>query len=275
MTSNLYLLIPQSNLHAGAGSSNYGVIDNLVQRDAIDQFPNVHASSLKGALKEFFEESLEPKTDSKLIFGVEDAKGNCVFSEAHLLALPVRSNQKPYFMATSAYVLQKFLSISKEYGHTVDAGLEKDINDLKSLKPKNGESPVVINHSITNLRIEDFTEFTSTQLTFSKLNKIIGDKINIVLFSDDDFKYQCGDYALPVLARNHLDNGISKNLWYEQVVPRQACFYFFVDDYTDKNLFDESIKTNNKLVQVGGNATVGYGRCKITNLKQKLDESNK
>ena len=27
---------------------------------------------------------------------------------------------------------------------------------------------------------------------------------------------------LPVLARNKLDNGISKNLWYEQVVPHES-----------------------------------------------------
>ncbi len=275
MTTNLYLLIPQSNLHVGAGSSNYGVIDNLVQRDAIDQYPNIHASSLKGALREFYEEVLgwqiinangkkEPDARSKTVFGgADEGKGKCVFSEGHLLGLPVRSNKKPYFMATSPYVLKKFLILAKEYGYELDATLETEINALATLAPAN-ERPIVINGlNTTGLKIEDLTQFTNHSETLTKLTAILG--TDIVVFSDEDFSYQCGDYALPVLARNHLENGISQNLWYEQVVPRLARFYFTVDDYTTEGLFD-SILPSDKLVQVGGNATVGYGRCKITNL---------
>ena len=58
MSIQLFTLIPQSNLHAGAGSSNYGVIDNLVQRDVTDQYPCVYATSLKGAFREHYEEVL-------------------------------------------------------------------------------------------------------------------------------------------------------------------------------------------------------------------------
>ena len=32
--------------------------------------------------------------------------------------------------------------------------------------------------------------------------------------------------SLPVMARNHLENGISDNLWYEEVVPYKSIFCF-------------------------------------------------
>jgi CRISPR-associated protein Cmr4 len=74
------------------------------------------------------------------------------------------------------------------------------------------------------------------------------------------------DYQLPVVARNQLDNGKSSNLWYEQVLPRETRFYFVVlvpDDDT-KNFwktFEDNIKAYP--VQIGANASVGYGFCKI------------
>ncbi|RYU93041.1 type III-B CRISPR module RAMP protein Cmr4 [Emticicia agri] len=269
MTTNLYLLVPQSNLHVGAGSSNYGIIDNLVQRDAIDQYPNIHASSLKGALREFFEEALNLKTESNKIFGsADEGKGNCVFSEGHLLGLPVRSNKRPYFIATSPYVLKKFLSISEEFGYKLDEDLKKDFKALSSLPTKTEKPAVIASSVIPDLKIEDLTEFTYQNPPLSKIHTLLG--TDIVLFSDEDFTYQCGDYALPVLARNHLENGISQNLWYEQVVPKMTRFYFTVDDYTPDTLFDTTLTSNTKLVQIGGNATVGYGRCKITNLNQLI-----
>ena len=69
---------------------------------------------------------------------------------------------------------------------------------------------------------------------------------------------------LPVLARNQLDNGISNNLWYEEVVPHDSVFYFAVlsngEDTGDKVLesFDRAVK-DTRLFQFGGSATVGYG----------------
>ena len=43
-----------TNLHVGSGDLNYNIIDNEVERDAVTGYPIVHASGLKGALKEHF-----------------------------------------------------------------------------------------------------------------------------------------------------------------------------------------------------------------------------
>jgi len=259
MTTNLYLLTAKSNLHAGAGSSNYGVIDNLVQRDVTDEYPNIFSSSLKGAFREWFESS-KSKIEGELVFGSADkGKSNVSFSDAHLLALPVRSNEKPYFMATSPYLLKKFKAIvSNDYG--IDPKKISIINDIDLLLKNSQNLPKVIGKKIDNLKIEDYENVQSDVVNIPSLNGILGD--NIVVLSDEDMKAQCSDYSLPVIARNCLENGQSTNLWYEQIIPRQSCFYFVLESSAKGQSLISAI-TEQSLVQIGANATVGYGRCTI------------
>ena len=89
---------------------------------------------------------------------------------------------------------------------------------------------------------------------------------SFVKVEDKDFTDLCSDDNLPIIARNVLENGESKNLWYEQVVPAEAVFYTLIDDKQDGTLFDELAKSD-AIVQIGANATIGYGYCKFTNLK--------
>lgn len=260
MSVQLFTLIPQSNLHAGAGSSNYGVIDNLVQRDVSDQYPCVFASSLKGAFREHYEEVLKKNApETEAIFGGTEKKGGYIFSDAHLLALPVRSNQRAYFMATCPALLQKFLDVvTKDYGlsNPIITALTAEVELIKRVSAL----PKIIGQPIQNLKIEDFNNVGNDVVNIPKFKALLGN--DIVLLSNDDMQYQCSDYALPVLARNCLDNGQSTNLWYEQIIPRKTVFYFLAENMTSNHTFD----IGNKPVQVGGNATVGYGRCQISKL---------
>jgi len=84
----------------------------------------------------------------------------------------------------------------------------------------------------------------------------------------DQFKELATD--LPVIARNYLKNGISENLWHEQVVPRESYFIFMVlapDGHPDLAAFDKLI--DGQVIQVGGNATIGYGLCLFKKIKKK------
>ena len=90
-------------------------------------------------------------------------------------------------------------------------------------------------------------------------------KFTYTKVSDKDFIDLCSDDNLPIIARNVLDNGESKNLWYEQVIPAETVFYTLIDDRGDSALASK-IKEDNALVQIGANATIGYGYCKFTNL---------
>ena len=71
---------------------------------------------------------------------------------------------------------------------------------------------------------------------------------------------------LPVIPRNHLENGISKNLWYEEIIPRETRFYFItMVEKKCKNEQFEAYLTDN-IIQIGANATIGYGYSKISSL---------
>ena len=78
--------------------------------------------------------------------------------------------------------------------------------------------------------------------------------------SDDDFKELCDDEHLPVIARNCLDSK-NPNLWYEQVLPRFSVLYFPLIAAENFDVFKNAV--TNTLVQIGANATIGYGFCKI------------
>ena len=84
----------------------------------------------------------------------------------------------------------------------------------------------------------------------------------IRVISEEEFR----TIALPVLARNKLENGKSVNLWYEEVVPHKSLFSFVVlAEDADKALLDAFVeKVNGKIIQFGGNASIGYGLCKVT-----------
>jgi CRISPR-associated protein Cmr4 len=62
-----------------------------------------------------------------------------------------------------------------------------------------------------------------------------------------------------------LDNGESQNLWYEEFVPRESVFGIIILSPDKDGMFDTfKEKLHNKVVQLGGNATVGYGLCLFT-----------
>lgn len=76
------------------------------------------------------------------------------------------------------------------------------------------------------------------------------------------FETLCSDDNLPIIARNCLENGESVNLWYEQVLPSQSVLATIIQ--TVKK--DDLDMLNGEIVQIGANATIGYGYCKFIKL---------
>jgi len=290
MSAQLYIITAKTNLHAGSGSTNAGVIDNLVQRDPSDNLPCTYASSLKGAFREFFEdgprkaftkiladeifgaglnkdEPIENETDqqkAERIKKKKNSKGTHIFHQASLLSIPVRSNNKPFYNATSPDVLQKFLD---EYKLFTDEDYP-DKSAINKLIEKGAakDKPIVYHAAVEHLRIEDYDISVFEREPSASVKKLLGD--NIIVMNEEDFKYQCGDLSLPVIARNNLENGESKNLWYEQIVQREARFWFYTVHFQSSDNFDNNV--NERSVQIGANASIGYGICKINNYNSQL-----
>lgn len=271
-TNNIYIITAQTNMHVGSGDLNFGVIDNLIQRDTIYDLPNINSSSLKGALRAFFKQNSDSAFVKKA-FGSEAKdssndmqQGGYRFFEANLLSVPVRSDKTPFFIATCPMIIKDLLNRCQLFG--CDIQHKAALVSLASLEVQKS-NPVVFKSELDKAIIEDlsFRATFKTDINIDTLKDIFGAN-PLVLLHDDDFRSLCSNENLPVVSRNNIENGESKNLWYEQVLPRYSQLYFAVMKNDNGQQFHDKLK--NKLVQIGANATIGYGYTsikRITNFK--------
>lgn len=285
--STLYKITTLSNLHVGNGEANFSVLDKQVQRDVISNYPQINASSLKGALREYMtfvkfkneegKDSFRPLVAT--IFGSEPTHGDdkahqgyMNFHDAKLLSLPVRTNKKPFMRATSKEVLKAYQAYCDDFGIACDL----DIDALE------------IGHTIEKAVVAEEWEYNRSN-NLAGLKELIGE--DVILMQDEHFRELAKE--LPFVARNYLENGKSENLWYEEIVPRESQFYFTVEQPSDNTLaykltqegltrdalkqlkkdrtvpkyfkdFNDALSVSELFI--GANTTVGYGKCKIVQL---------
>jgi len=271
MKTLFYKIEALTNLHAGSGDANYGVVDNLIQRDVVTELPVIHGSSFKGAIKEHFEGVWENESDKNekinYIFGDNDNSGNYRFLPALLLAIPLRSNKKPYYIATSPATIKELLRMTEDLGFSLD----KEIKDtLEKLSKESITGNPKIFAITTGLAIENFESFDNLKIELnSKTKEFLGVMDdNLILLNESDFKTITNNSNLPVIARNQLVNGESKNLWYEQVVPRKSIFWTAIVIPDSKKYLTDFEKGLKEYVHIGANASVGYGFTKISRVKK-------
>lgn len=262
-----YFIQAVTNMHVGSGDANYGVVDKLVQRDPVTGHPTIHPSSLKGALREHYE-SCWGKGDRRIetIFGKE-AKGSnesetgaYKFLGADLVALPVRCNFEQFVMGLNGELAKAVnakakLLTSKE----IFKGIDPD-NKLFYNAGQPGYS-VFAEDTELNAKV-DYTNPLNESVS-SGLSSLAS---KYATFSSEAFANISKN--LPVIARNSIEDGRSDNLWYEEVVPHQTVFITFI--YTTKDYVDEFEKIlSEDIIQIGGNASIGYGLCKFHKINFK------
>jgi CRISPR-associated protein Cmr4 len=103
----LYCLSP---VHMGAGTA-IGMIDNPIQRERHTDYPSMAGSGLKGAVRHHVLASGADRSLVDRIFGPEvqasDHAGAISFSDAQLVAFPVRSLRRAFVYATSPTALAR------------------------------------------------------------------------------------------------------------------------------------------------------------------------
>ncbi|WP_296883678.1 type III-B CRISPR module RAMP protein Cmr4 [Thomasclavelia sp.] len=269
MATKMYLMKLETNLHVGNGDINYNIVDNEVERDVLTNQPIIYSSGMKGAFREYFTNELkigdqsiidifgsDPKNSKndqdKKPGGLKFFNGNCI-----LLAMRNSAGTKPYSLVTTKTNLMhlvermKLFNIPSNYKDKCDFNKISDLNNY-SLSNNNG---LEVEGKAIQQRIQDST-FKNMLLDLG-----IDREHDIVIFSNKSME----DYNLPVVARNVLENKISKNLWYEEFVPYNSYFYTFVSGNDDLlELFDLQVK--NKIVQFGANQSIGYGLVKMISI---------
>lgn len=99
-----------SPVHMGAGSA-VGAIDNPIQREVHTGYPLIAGSGLKGAVRHHFHHLWDDKSLIARLFGPEtnasDHAGAIAFTDAQLVAFPVRSLHSSYVYASSPMALAR------------------------------------------------------------------------------------------------------------------------------------------------------------------------
>lgn len=105
-----------SPLHMGAGSAT-GAIDNPIQREVHTGHPLIAGSGIKGAIRHHFIASgILNEEDRAVIFGPDtkasDFAGAVSFTDAQIVAFPVRSLRETFVYATSPSSLARLKRIA-------------------------------------------------------------------------------------------------------------------------------------------------------------------
>ena len=230
MNTYVFKITAKTNLHVGNESGgDFTIIDKAIQRDPLTGLPCINSSSLKGAINEFC----------------------CNSPESCLRGDDKKAIRKQLFGSDK---LDKKGDSQKGEAIFFDAKLlflpQQDDNTLFHYVTSDN---VV---SMMNDRVKLFTP----SFNYSKPANYNGKSVKT---DNENFTALCSDDNLPIIARNVLDNGESKNLWYEQVLPAETVLYTIIQEEGNElaNALD------GKIVQIGANATIGYGYCKFELMK--------
>lgn len=258
-----------TNMHVGTGDSSFGIVDRHVQKDAITELPTIHASSLKGAIREHCVQKGMEQKEIDSIFGSNDSPGQFRFFDAHLLARPMRSLKKPYYYVLSPQTIDQWNetlgNINRQFGI--------------SQVPKTNEcwTNEILEDEIEGIPVQQKSEsyFKDIKLFLQKDIGINGKYCNVAVMDDTSYK----EVGLPVIARNKLENGESKNLWYEEIVPRESIFYTMIGYPQQLKESMEQLShslCHQDMVHIGSNATVGIGytEFKEISVSQAIGEKN-
>lgn len=271
-----------TGLHPGSGTA-LGVVDLPVQRERHTDWPLIPGSSLKGVVRA--ECAKDDQEDVLAVFGPEtgdasDHAGAVAFSDARILAFPVRSLTGVFAWVTCPAVLTR---LGRDLGlvggkFPVVSPVEKD----KAACAK--DSPLIASDGL--LMLEEF-EFErggdSEKIANWIASRAVEDegtknmlRSHLAILHDDDFTHFVRN-ATEVVARVGLDaekKTVRRGaLFYEEYLPAETLFYSLVICSRSRrpdsrlssadDILDWLRNKTPKTLQIGGGETVGKGFCAV------------
>ncbi|MBX3670655.1 MAG: type III-B CRISPR module RAMP protein Cmr4 [Rhodocyclaceae bacterium] len=305
----IYTLTPT---HFGSGQAN-GAVDLPIARDAATNFPILPATGIKGVMRDYagFVPALKSDENISTLFGsaIEPVAGDAgraptapggteagkspvikagklAFTEARLIAYPVRSLNRGFLHVSCPLILETLARDLRSLG----AGALLDLPPLDAAAAASAQvaDPALARDALVLedlvYRVDEVSQSTAVQTIASALAGLIPAtegatrerfKSGFVLIPDQDFNALM-DYVVPVQARIKLGENKTTddggNLWYEERLPSDCLFAGFVGERRGRNkqgaepglqaLLDA--RDFFAVLQIGGNETVGNGICRTT-----------
>lgn len=282
MSTHLLLLHALSPIHAGTGHSP-GAIDLPIARDKATGFPLLPGSSLKGAMRSDLTRR-EAAARVKSIFGPDtngaaEHAGGLWVGDANLVCLPVRSVVGTFAWVTSPFLVGRFLRDAKEAG-------------LKKLPAPPKGPPVAFAQTPKSTALKDdkrvYFEDLDFQLDTDDGVGALADWLAGHFFEEDFWRARFGErfclvhddvmayfstHGTDVVNRIRLDNDtktVAKGaLWSEESLPTESLLASLVVVAPNTKTANETdlqgalAHYHGRTLQLGGDATVGRGRCAL------------
>ena len=271
-----------TSLHPGSGTA-LGVVDLPIQRERHTNWPVVPGSSLKGVLREAMRPQLGGNGQWEAIFGPDTNNasahaGAATFTDARLLAFPVRSLKGVFAWITCKAVLDRYARDLALAGITA-AGLSSvaDPPTGHMLAPKN--CPLLIEEQSALLEEFDFTRSGDSSPVAEWLSHHAGVdaatqerlRSHLVVLNETDFTH-FAVHATEVIARVGIDAAtrtVRKGaLFYEEFLPPETLLYAVILASASRRqgvalesgaILAKLAENMPRVVQIGAGETIGKG----------------
>lgn len=277
MTSilTMYAVTP---CHAGSGSS-FGVIDLPIQRERHTNWPVIHASGMKGAMRAQFDrykDNVQNQSSgnlTELIFGSEisDFAGSLSVSDAKILAFPMRSSFAPFVWITCPAVLAR---LNKDLRLAGKAG--DDLAELQNLEKGQALWVKGAFEPGKNILLEDVEVTTVRQIALANLLPYLDKADRLLIVHDEVFGYgisNCTSIMANISINQATGTTKDRSLRYQEELPSDTLLYSVVSWGDSRNLGDQlktdmikGLVTEQAIashIQVGGDVTLGRGIFEI------------
>ena len=303
MQTKLLYLFTRTPLHVGAGAS-VGAIDQPIQRERHTAFPIIPASSLKGTFADAWNDGLldehdkdETKkvrvkkdgtaSDAAWLFGSDSDKhaaaGALQFSEARLLAFPIRSAKGSFAWITCPLMLQR----AARDGVIPPALLDRlpEPSDEKAIFDGGAASKLALSDKVV---MEEYTFSIVPWIGLSKLGEHLATLLpsdavwqeitsRLVVLSNgmmSFFAQNACEVAQHVRISDETGTAEAGALFNQENVPSETLFYSVIhffpgrgERFKDKQPVDAVTEFSTKLAgqvfQFGGDASTGLGYCTV------------
>lgn len=282
MQAKLLLLHAISPLHAGTGQG-VGVIDLPIAREKATGIPIVPGSTVKGVLRD----ACGSETECEHIFGpttanASDYAGSIQFTDQRMLLLPVRSLAGTFAWVTSPLLLQRFLRDVAEVSDLRPPDMPAMPNEDESCVVAGPTSQLIV-AAQNQVILEDLALTATRDAGLAAWADWLGDKLfpgdmawqnslkaRICIVSDNvlSFLLQTGTEVTARIALDDEKKTVKPGaLWYEESLPAESVMSGLVIaspvKAEAKVVFAKIQKLTAGTVQLGGNATVGRGLCRL------------
>ena len=292
METRAYLLQALSPLHAGTGQTA-GIIDLPIARMKATGIPFVPGSSVKGVLRDACRHASDrdklfevfgPEREVKGSAGDDSAidhAGALIVGDARLLALPVRSFRGTFALVTSPLLLHLARRDLMEASVPATGEPLPGLPDLAPGKPGARVGTSSCNLHKGHVYLEELDLPATNDKLVDDWARLISSMVpdggiaERLLVVDDETMSFLWDTATQVDTRVRIDSEkhvVAKGaLWTEESLPPETLLVGLVaaqrgmrkEKMTAPDVLATAFGKTSRILQFGGKATVGRGRCRM------------